>query len=46
MSDSEKAVMCPSNDFGCPYWAESGNCTLEDPAHNCDDYIYYVGVEE
>ena len=46
MSGSEQAPMCPSGDFGCPYWTESGRCALEDPAHNCDDYIFYVGAED
>ena len=31
---------CPSGDFTCPYWTPSG-CTLEDPAHDCDDYVFY-----
>lgn len=31
---------CPSGDFSCPYWTRSG-CKLEDPAHECDDYMFY-----
>ena len=41
---ANRETMCPSGDFGCPYWTESG-CTLEDLAHNCDDYMYYNGVD-
>lgn len=36
-------TLCPSNDFGCPYYTESGLCALDDPAHECDDYQYYTG---
>ena len=36
-------TLCPSNDIGCPYYTESGCCTLDDPAHECDDYQYYTG---
>ena len=43
--DASTRPLCPSNDFGCPHWTESGHCTLEDPAHNCDDYMYYNGVD-
>lgn len=42
----EARPVCPSNDFGCPHWTESGRCTLKDPAHECDDYMYYVGVDD
>ena len=38
--------VCPSGDFGCPHYAESGHCTLDDPAHECDDYMYYNGTGE
>ena len=43
--DAPKAkTLCPSGDFGCPHFcAESGACTLDDPAHECDDYQYYTG---
>ena len=44
-TDNPTRPLCPSGDFGCPYWTESGHCTLEDPAHNCDDYMYYNGVD-
>ena len=40
---------CPSGDFGCPHYnydGESETCELEDPAHECDDYMYYMGCEE
>ena len=37
-------TLCPSNDFECPYYCdESGCCTLDTPAHECDDYQYYTG---
>ena len=42
----ETRPMCPSGDFDCPYWTESGHCTLEDPAHECDDYMFYAGTGE
>lgn len=38
--------VCPSSDVGCPHYAESGHCTLDDPAHECDDYMYYNGTGE
>lgn len=38
---------CPSSDFGCPYYQEdTGCCALDDPAHQCDDYMYYAGIDE
>ena len=44
--DGSTRPLCPSGDFGCPhYQEESGHCTLEDPARNCDDYMYYNGVD-
>ena len=45
-TDNPTRPVCPSGDFGCPYYQEeSGHYTLEDPAHNCDDYIYYNGAD-
>lgn len=38
--------LCPSGDLDCPHWTESGHCTLKDPAHECDDYMYYNGVDD
>lgn len=40
---------CPSGDFGCPHYnydGETETCELEDPAHECDDYMYYMGCED
>ena len=35
---------CPTGDFSCPYWTPSG-CTLEDPARQCDDYMFFDLLE-
>jgi hypothetical protein len=30
---------CPTFDFTCPYYDENnGNCTLENPEEECDDF--------
>lgn len=32
---------CPANDFECPYFDANGNCMLDNPAKECDDYTYF-----
>lgn len=44
--DEGTLPVCLAGDFGCPYWTESGHCTLGDPAHECDDYMFYAGVDD
>lgn len=39
-------VNCPVPDFLCPYCDTYGNCQLDNPAEECDDYYAMVGDEE
>lgn len=36
---------CPIFDMGCPYCLASGECTIDNPMSECDDYYYYMGEE-
>ena len=33
-------VVCPADDFSCPYYKE-GECTIENPREECDEFAYY-----
>lgn len=38
---------CPVADLSCPYYnRRTGNCKLENPYVECDDYYACVGDEE
>lgn len=37
---------CPSDDYTCPYLTIDGECTLDDPMADCDDYYYYNGDDD
>ena len=37
---------CPLFDMTCPYCLASGECTIDNPKEECDDYYYYNGEEE
>lgn len=37
---------CPLFDMECPYCLASGECTIDNPLEECDDYYYYNGEEE
>lgn len=39
-------IECPVLDYGCPYCTMDGECTIEDPMEECDDYYYYYGEKE
>lgn len=44
MSDFKK---CPANAMDCPYYdVDTGCCDLDDPASDCDDYDFFLDVEE
>lgn len=43
---AKKTIYCPTNDFSCPYCGTYGECNLDNPAEECDDYYYAVGDEE
>lgn len=32
---------CPAGDFTCPYFGESGVCTIGNPKEECEEYAYY-----
>ena len=32
---------CPLNCWDCPYYAEGGECSCENPEENCDDYMTF-----
>lgn len=38
--------ICPVFDLSCPYLTHSGECLLENPMLECDDYYAMVGDEE
>ena len=42
----KKYPECPTFDTGCPYCLASGECTIDNPLEECDDYYYYNGEEE
>ena len=37
---------CPTFDMTCPYCLASGECTIDNPYFECDDYYYYKQGEE
>lgn len=37
---------CPLFDMTCPYCLASGECTIDNPKDECDDYYYYNGEKE
>ena len=43
--DNEREVSkmkkCPVCDMACPYINRSGNCVLDNPAEECDEFAYY-----
>lgn len=40
-AENTEEYWCPVNDFSCPYWAEEGKCTIEDPMGECEEYFAY-----
>lgn len=42
----EKLPNCPTFDTSCPYCLANGECTIDNPLEECDDYFYYNGEEE
>jgi len=37
---------CPTFDFTCPYCLASGECIIDNPKEECDEYWYYNQEEE
>ena len=35
-----KKIYCPMNGWDCPYF-KNGECGIEDPEHECDDFMYF-----
>lgn len=33
-------IYCPTNGLDCPYY-KNGECGLESPIDDCDDFMYY-----
>lgn len=36
----------PGAMFDCPYCDSYGNCELNNPEDECDDYYYYTGGDD
>lgn len=36
----------PSGFFDCPYYNIDGQCTLQNPREECDDYYAVIGDDE
>ena len=45
MWNGEK-VYCPVNGWDCPYWQKDGQCTIENPAEDCDDFASFFPTME
>lgn len=39
-------TLCPTFDCTCPYCLASGECIINDPMNECDDYAAFVDYEE
>lgn len=39
-------IFCPTCDFSCPYCGTYGECELDNPAEECDDYYAVMGDED
>lgn len=39
-------IECPTYDLTCPYCLVSGECIIDNPAEECDDYAAYNEEEE
>lgn len=37
---------CPTFDMTCPYCLASGECIIDNPAEECEDFIAYAGIVE
>lgn len=37
---------CPIFDMNCPYCLASGECIIDNPMTECDDYYYYYAEEK
>ena len=37
---------CPTFDFTCPYCLASGECIIDNPKEECEEYWYYNQEEE
>lgn len=37
MMDSN-LIVCPTEDYNCPYCNANGHCMMENPYEECDDY--------
>lgn len=36
-------MYCPVNEWGCPYYNKDGECLLENPYRDCDDFYSVCG---
>lgn len=41
----KKVYVCPINDWECPYYDANGNCMIDNPRMDCDDYVAILGDE-
>ena len=39
-------IHCPAFDMTCPYCLASGECTIDNPKEECEEYWYYNQEEE
>ena len=37
---------CPAFDMTCPYCLASGECTIDNPKEECEEYWYYNQEEK
>ena len=40
----KEKVFCPINDWECPYWGKDGECKIDNPMEECDDYYAMFGA--
>lgn len=39
-------ITCPSGDFSCPYCHKHGECGINHPVEDCDDFLAYYEREQ
>lgn len=43
---ADKTIYCPTGDAFCPYFGPHGECGIDNPAEECDDYWSMMGDED
>lgn len=39
-------IYCPANGWDCPYYNKNGECALNDPMKDCDDFAYFWDADD